>query len=138
VPGAAQEAKKSSDTAWLAQSVPLETVNANSYILAFDETGSLTTGLAIANATAQAANVNVVVRDDTGAQIGTGAISLKAQSHTSFMLTGPPSGFPAIPAGVRGTIEFDTPTGGQIAPLGLRASTISGGFTITTIPLLTR
>ena len=46
--------------------VPLETVNANSYVLAFDNTGILSTGLAIANVAAQAAKVNVVIRDDTG------------------------------------------------------------------------
>jgi hypothetical protein len=39
---------------------------------------------------------------------------------------------------VRGTVEFDTPSGGQIAPLGLRAASIPGGFTITTIPVMVR
>ncbi|MGA2434691.1 MAG: BACON domain-containing carbohydrate-binding protein, partial [Bryobacteraceae bacterium] len=112
--------------------VPLETVNASSYVLAFDNTGTVATGLAIANVAAQAADVNVVIRNDTGAQIGTGTISLPAQGHTSFMLAGPPQGFPSVPAGIRGTIEFDTPAGGQIAPLGLRAK----GVTITTIPVM--
>jgi hypothetical protein len=116
--------------------VPLETVNAPSYVLAFDNTGTLATGLAIANVAAQTADVNVVIRDDTGAQIGTGSISLAAQGHTSFMLTDT-QGFP-ITAGKRGTITFETPQGGQIAPLGLRAASISGGFTITTIPVMTQ
>jgi beta-glucanase (GH16 family) len=115
--------------------VPLEAVSALSYILAFDNTGTLATGLAIANVAGQAASVNVVIRDDTGAQIGTGSISLPANGHTSFMLTDAAQGFPAT-AGVRGTVEFDTPSGGQIAPLGLRAASIPGGFTITTVPVM--
>ncbi|MGA2434367.1 MAG: hypothetical protein ABSG25_03685, partial [Bryobacteraceae bacterium] len=103
----------------------------------FDNTGTLATGLAIANMAAQAASVSVVIRDATGAQIGTGSISLPVHGHTSFMLTDAAQGFPAT-AGIRGTISFVTPIGGQIAPLGLRAASISGGFTITTIPVLTQ
>ena len=112
--------------------VPLEAVDAPSYVLAFDNTGSLGTGLAIANVAAQAASVSVVIRDDTGAQIGTGSINLPAQGHTSFMLTDATHGYP-VTAGIRGTITFVTPTGGQIAPLGLRA-TPAGAF--TTIPVM--
>ncbi len=58
--------------------VPPEVGNTGSYILAFDNTGTLATGLAIANEAPQAAHVNVIPRDDTGAQIGTGSISLSA------------------------------------------------------------
>jgi hypothetical protein len=116
--------------------VPLQAVNAPSYILAFDNTGVLSTGLALANLAAQAASVNVIIRDDSGAQIGTGSIDLPAQGHTSFMLTDTSSGGWAATAGVRGTVEFDTPVGGRIAPLGLRAASIPGGFTITTIPVM--
>ncbi|MGA2435094.1 MAG: BACON domain-containing protein [Bryobacteraceae bacterium] len=116
--------------------VPLEKANAANYVLAFDNTGTLATGLAIANVAAQAASVGVILRDDTGLQIGTGSINLPAQGHTSFMLTDTSSGGWAVTAGVRGTVEFDTPSGGQIAPLGLRAASIAGGFTITTIPVI--
>ena len=116
--------------------VGLQAVNAPSYILAFDNTAGLSTGLAIANLAAQAASVSVIIRDGTGAQIGTGSINLPAQGHTSFMLTDTSSGGWAAAAGVRGTVEFDTPPGGRIAPLGLRAAPISGGFTITTIPVM--
>ena len=114
----------------------LQAVNAPAYILAFDNTGGLSTGLAIANLAAQAAGVNVIIRDDTGAQIGAGTISLPAQGHTSFMMTDTSSGGWAAAAGVRGTIEFDTPSGGWIAPFGLRAAPISGSFTIATIPVM--
>ncbi len=111
--------------------VPLETRNAASYLLAFDNTGSIATGLAIANLAASAANVGVVIRNDAGAQIGTGTINIPAKGHTSFMLTDAASGFPAT-AAKRGTVEFVTPQGGRISALGLRAS----GAAITTLPVL--
>ena len=112
--------------------VPLETRNASKYILAFDNTAPLTTGVAVANLTAQAANVPVIIRDDTGTQIGSSTtISLSALGHTSFMLDPPPPGFP-VTKGKRGTIEFDTPPGGQLSVLGLRAN----GPALTTLPVL--
>jgi GH35 family endo-1,4-beta-xylanase len=109
--------------------VPLETRNAPSYILAFDNTGSIVTGLAIANLSAQAASIKAVVRDASGVQIGgPQTISLTAQGHTSFLLN---ANYP-ITAGIRGTIEFDTPAGGQISVLGLRFN----GPALTTVPVL--
>jgi hypothetical protein len=111
--------------------VPLEARNAPSYLLAFDNTGSLATGLAIANLATAAANVNVVIRDDTGRPIGTKALNLPARGHNSFMLTDPQNGFSAT-AGKRGTVEFDTPPNGRISVLGLRAK----GVAVTTLPVL--
>jgi len=108
--------------------VPLETLNASSYLLAFDNTGQLSTGLAIANLSTVTADVNVIIRDDGGTTIGTEVIALPAQGHTSFMLN---STYP-VTADIRGTIEFDTPTGGQINVLGLRAN----GPALTTVPVL--
>ncbi len=110
--------------------VPMESRNAGSYVLAFDNTGQLATGVAIANLS-EAAKVNVIICDDTGAQIGTGSIALPTMGHTSFMLTDPQKGFPAT-ANMRGTIEFDTPQNGEISVLGLRAN----GSALTTLPLL--
>jgi sugar lactone lactonase YvrE len=113
--------------------VPLETRNAPSYLVAFDETNGLNTGLALANVSAAAGSVKVVVRDDTGAVIPAkvAAIPLFGNGHASFMLNDPAQGFPEI-AGKRGTVEFDTPSGGQISVLGLRAN----GNAITTLPVL--
>jgi len=114
----------------------LEARNAASYVLAFDNTGTLTTGLAIANLATQAADIPLVIRDDTGAQIGTPTVKLVAQRHTSFMLDDPQSGFP-VTNGKRGTIEFDTPSGGQISVLGLRANQITESTSaLTTLPVL--
>jgi hypothetical protein len=117
--------------------VPLETRNSPSYVLAFDNTGVLATGVAIANVAAQPANIPVVIRDDTGAPIGTDTISLPAQGHTSFVLTGNY----AITKGKRGTIEFDTPLSGNICALGLRSNgsmpqVASGGGWQTTFTLV--
>jgi hypothetical protein len=108
--------------------VPIETLNASSYLLPFDNTGTLSTGLAIANLSTQAADINVTIRDDSGTAIGTEVISVPAQGHTSFMLN---SVYP-VTAAIRGTIEFDTPAGGQINVLGLRVN----GPALTTVPVL--
>ena len=111
--------------------VPLETRNAGSYLLAFDNTGAVATGLAIANPATSPASVGVVIRDDTGVQIGSGTIRLAAQGQNSFMLTDSRYGFP-ITANKRGTVEFDTPPGGRISVLGLRAN----GAALTSLPVL--
>ena len=108
--------------------VPLETRKAASYVLAFDNTNAVVTGVALANVGAQAANIPVVIRDDTGKQIGTDTITLPAQGHTSFLLATKYT----FSQSKRGTVEFDTPAAGQISALGLRAN----GKTQTTLPLL--
>jgi hypothetical protein len=104
-------------------------------LLVYDNTSDLSIGVALANVSGQPANVPVILRDDTGATLGTSMISLVADGHTIFLLADPTSGFPAT-AGKRGTVEFDTPAGGQISLVGLRASPISSGFAATTIPPL--
>ncbi|MDR3738109.1 MAG: hypothetical protein P4L40_03725 [Terracidiphilus sp.] len=114
--------------------VPLEVRNASSYLLAFDYTNGIQTGFALANVSAAKGNVNVVVRDDTGAVIPTRVTSIPltaGNGHTSFILNDATQGFPEI-AGKRGTVEFDTPSGGQISVLGLRVN----GKAITTLPVL--
>jgi hypothetical protein len=111
--------------------VPLETRNASSYLLAYDNTGGIVLGIAVSNISTQAANVNVVLRDDTGAQIGSPLpITLTSNQHKSFVLS---SQFPAT-ANKRGTIEFDTPPGGQISVLGIRFTPPNNA--LTTIPAL--
>jgi hypothetical protein len=109
--------------------VPLETRNASSYALAFDNTGAIATGVAVANLTAAPANISVLVRDNSGAQIGSSSLSLPANGHAAFVLT---DRFTST-VNQTGTIEFDTPSGGQISVLGLRFPP-SGRF--TTIPVL--
>jgi hypothetical protein len=112
--------------------VPLETRRAAKYYLLFDNTtaggNQLATGVAVANLSFSSVSIPVIIRNDTGAQIGTAEIDLGAQGHTSFMLDAQY----ASTAGKRGTIEFDTPPGGQIGVLGLRAN----GGALTTLPVL--
>lgn len=111
--------------------VPLETRNASAYVLAFDYTNGAATGLALANVSNQAANVPVIIRDDTGTTLGTATIDLAALGHTSFML----ATRYAFVAGKRGTVEFDTPAGAQITAVGIRAT---GAGALTTIPVLAK
>lgn len=111
--------------------VPLETRNAGSYLIPFDNTGGIATGIAISAISSQAVLVPIILRDDTGAPIGTGSIPLAANGHTSFILA---TQFPAI-AGIRGTIEFDTPVGTTISVLGIRSPP---ALTFTTLPALAK
>ncbi len=111
--------------------VPMETRNASSYLLAFDNTNGLVLGVALENVTAQDAVIPVIIRDDGGKPIGgAGTISLGGNGHTSFVLS---TQFP-VTANIRGTIEFDTPAGGQISVLGLRFTPPNNA--LTTIPAL--
>jgi hypothetical protein len=111
--------------------VPLETRNAPSYVLAFDDTNTVLLGVAVDNVSPQTAIIPLIFRDDTGKQIGTGteSISLPASGHTSFVLS---TQFP-VTANLRGTVEFDNPPGGRISVLGIR---FTPPGTLTTIPAL--
>ena len=115
--------------------VPIETRNASSYILAFDNTNGLVLGVAVQNVSAQSATIPVIIRDDSGNVIsGPGTtMSLGGTGHASFVLSDPVLGFP-VTADKRGTIEFDTPTGGQISVLGIRFTPPNNA--LTTIPAL--
>lgn len=109
--------------------VPMETRNAPSYLLAFDNTGSVVTGIGIDNVSTSSANIPVTIRDDTGAVVATETVNLAANGHTSFVLSGQ---YPQT-ASIRGTMELDTPTGTQIGALGIRYTPPG---TTTTIPTL--
>jgi len=110
--------------------VPMETRNAPSYLLAFDNTGGVVLGVAVENVSPQDANIGVVLRDDTGGLLGTGTLTLPGSGHISFVLS---TQFP-VATDQRGTIEFDTPPGGQISVLGIRFSPPNNA--LTTIPAL--
>ena len=112
--------------------VPMETRNASSYLLAYDNTGNVVLGVAVENVSSQAATIGVVIRDDSGAPIGTGSLAMSASGHTSFVLS---TLYPAT-AGKRGTIQFNTPPGGQISVLGIRTTPLDTSTTLTTIPAL--
>ncbi len=107
--------------------VPLETRAVPGYVLAFDNTSGIDTGVAVANLAAQGSALSVIINDETGAHIQTHTLDLPARGHTAFALN---SLYPAT-AGKRGTVEFRAPAGGQISVLGLRFN--RGPF--TTIPV---
>ncbi len=112
--------------------VPMETRNASSYLLAFDNTSGLVLGVAVENVSAQAAVIPVIIRNDAGVVISSPGttLSLGANGHTSFVLS---TQF-TITTNLRGTIEFDTPSGGRISVLGLRFTPPNNA--LTTIPAL--
>ena len=111
--------------------VPLENRTAAAYLLAFDNTAGVATGVAVNNASAQAATVPVIIRDESGAQIGSGSIGLAANGHSAFVMS---TQFP-MTANIRGTLEFDTPMGAQIGVVGIR-TTPKPAF--TTLPPLVK
>ena len=111
--------------------VPIESRNASGYLIAYDNTNGTATGVAINSISPQGADISVVIRDDTGNQIGTGSISLNANGHTSFELA---TRYPTT-ANIRGTVEFDTPAGAEISVLGIRSPP---ALTFTTLPPLTK
>jgi hypothetical protein len=96
--------------------VPLETRTPGAFVIPYDTTGGYATGVALANISTAAANVAVLIRDDSGNLLQSTSLSIAGQGHTSFDLV---SRF-GITAQRRGTLEFQTPAGGQISVLGLR------------------
>ncbi len=115
-------------------SVPLDNRKPGSFVFAFDDTGNLTTGVAIANASATPANIQTKIYDDTGAPLQTTAINLVGHGHSSFLL---PINYP-LTTGKRGLVEFFVPAGGQLSVIGIRTASGVTPIPITTIPVLTR
>ena len=98
--------------------VPMQNIE-SSWVLAFDNTNNIATGVAVSNSYAEAVTIPVTIRDDQGNQIGASIVSLAANGHTSFMLK---DQYPAT-AGIRGTLEFHNPNPGTatIGVLGIRS-----------------
>ncbi len=114
--------------------VPLESRNANGYIIAFDNTNGTTTGVALSSVSTQQVDVPIVVRDDTGAQLAADVVPMASNGHYAFTLGS--DRYPSA-ANIRGTIEFDTPANAQIGVLGIRIPAGSA-HTYTTLPALAK
>jgi hypothetical protein len=110
--------------------VPLESGNATAYVVPYDNSGILKIGVALANLSSTAASIGVIVRDDTGAVLQNGTLSLPGNGHSAFVLHW---NYPGS-AGKRGTVEFDPVGGAQISVVGIRAN---GSF-FTSVPVLTK
>ena len=119
--------------------VPLQSVNFNAYLVWFDNTNGFSTAIALANVSTQTANITVVMRDDAGNTLLTQTIPLAGLGHTSFSLTDsttwPPGTTFAASQNVRGSLEFDTPAGGQISVLGLSFNPASA---FTSVPAVAK
>jgi hypothetical protein len=118
--------------------VPLETRNAATYLIPFDNTNGTNTGIALSlsapvpfGGAAAPIGVPVLVRDDSGNQVAAATIPVAANGHISQVLT---TLFPTT-ANIRGTVEFDTPPGAAISVLGIRSPP---ALTFTTLPALAR
>jgi len=112
--------------------VPIETRNASSYWLAFDNTSGYATGIAVSNTTALPVTVQVAVRNGAGTPVGSHTLSLLPQGHTAFILADAKLGYPET-ANLLGTLQFTTPAAGQITVLGIRVNP-KGAF--TSVPAL--
>jgi hypothetical protein len=114
--------------------VPLESRNAQSYIIAFDNTNGTATGIALNAVSSQQVSVPVTIRNDAGTALTADTITLAANGHYAFTL-----GTDRYPAAlnIRGTIEFLTPPGAAIGALGIRIPA-GAAHTYTTLPALAR
>jgi len=110
--------------------VPLSGASSTTSTLIWDDT-NFTTAVAIVNPSSLNTMVTIVVRDESGATIGTSALSLAAKSKTAAALRDLP-GLGAM-AGKRGSADF-TVAFGNVAVLGLRFS----GAAFTSIPTADR
>ncbi len=116
--------------------MPLESRTAPGFIIAFDNTNSTATGIAINSVSTQSVNIPVLIRNDAGAVIGTDTLTLAANGHLPFTLGSSLAGFKySQTANIRGTLEFDTPAGAQIGAFGIRLPT---AHTFTTLPALAK
>jgi uncharacterized repeat protein (TIGR03803 family) len=117
--------------------VPMQSLNSSAYLVWFDDTNDFSTAIAVANLSSAAANITVVMRNDAGDQLSTQTITLPASGHTSFDLaassTWPANTSFTLAENARGTLEFDTPAGGQISVLGLSFNPASA---FTSIPAI--
>jgi hypothetical protein len=107
--------------------VPLQVQSSSTYTLPFDNTGGIATGVALSATSTSSTAVQVLVQNDTGTTLATDTITLPGRGHTSFVLG---TRYP-VTGNVRGTIQFQAPSGAEIGVIGIRALA-SGAY--TTIP----
>jgi hypothetical protein len=114
-------------------SVPFETRTPTSFVLVFDNTNGLTTGVALANVSATAATIPANIYDDQGNLLQTTTLPLAGHAQQTIVLN------PAYPntANKRGMVQFLVPPSGPISTIGIRVGTV-GATTTTTIPILTK
>jgi sugar lactone lactonase YvrE len=110
--------------------VPLETRNAGSYILSFDNISAAATGIALSSTSGPGSAIGIVIRDDAGALLLSSSITMPALGHTAFDL----ANNYVVAKDKRGTVELVAPADGHISVLGLRFNS-TGAFT-TILPFV--
>jgi len=110
--------------------VPLESQLTTGYVLAFDNTATLATGVAIANLASQPGITTVVIRNDEGVPLQITNLALNGAAHTAFVL----SEMYPVTNQKRGTIEFQPAEDRPITVLGLRFDQAA----FTTIPVMVK
>ena len=116
-------------------SVPLETRTPKDFVLVYDNTNGLTTGVALANVSATAATVTANTFDDQGNLLQSVA-DLKRGRAMRNRMTILNTAY-AVTANKRGMVQFVVPSSGPISMIGIRVGTV-GATTTTTIPILTQ
>lgn len=109
---------------------PLQTQFESKMDLQFDDAGGFLTGVAVVNLTSTATTVTATIMDLNGNQVGTYPLALGPFGHTAFEL---PNNF-AVTGNLQGIVQFVNSNGGNIAGVGLRASTTTGTF--TSVPII--
>jgi hypothetical protein len=109
---------------------PLQTQFESKLLVPFDDTGGFLTAVAVANVSTSPATITATVLDTNGNQLGTYSVPLAGNGHTSFVF---PSQF-AVTTNQQGMVQFTNTSGGNLAGVGLRASTTTGTF--TSIPVI--
>jgi hypothetical protein len=112
--------------------VPLDTSKPGDYVVPFDNTNGSSTAIALANISAKAVTAAISISNDAGAVILSDSITLPAMGHRSFSLA---DRYGLVTAQQRGTLEFTTPSPGQISVFGLRFN-VTGAF--STIPTIAK
>ena len=112
-------------------SVPLETRTPKNFVLVYDKTNGLTTGVALANAGSAAANITGNIYDDQGNLLQSPTISLAGHAQQTIVLNTAYT----VTANKRGMVQFFVPATSPISMIGIRVGTV-GATTTTTIPIL--
>lgn len=100
--------------------VPLETRTPISFVLPFDNTPGVETGVAVANGSdSLEARIAIMARDILGSELKIDSITLPIRGHTSFMLS---NRYPSL-QGLVGSLEFHNDAGASISVVGLRVDT---------------
>jgi hypothetical protein len=109
--------------------VPLQSDFRSAILLPYDNSAGFSAGIAIANVSAESANITATVWDDTGNRLGTHVLTLVRNGHTSFVL---PNQIPST-AGKRGILRLEGGSATALAGLGLRFSPFG---TFTSVPTM--